>query len=143
VVLTKDQSFIPQEWRRFHQAAFARALLSDGTVFLGEMKTPSGKTRLVAIDCLWLRGGLHGVSFVPRVIVPGTIMRDPLSSGGRVTNSVLPGNASMQFGQIDPNDSSHVVITATIDGKRVVIDGWLRDNDTIDLEPAKQDVTAR
>jgi hypothetical protein len=40
-------------------------------------------------------------------------------------------------GQPDPDDLSHFTVEVRIDGKIRVIDGWLRDDETLQLEERK------
>ena len=40
----------------------------------------------------------------------------------------------LNAGQFDPNDSSHFTIQETVDGKPMLIDGWLTDDAQIKLE---------
>ena len=114
-------------------------IVSTPVAFLHERRTPSGASRLVAVgvfpdDC-------NRLSFVTWVVRPGDLRHRPVevtnSCGGGVI--VRSGSGRVESGYADPIDSSHLVIRVTTtdnpNGEQVVvIDGWLRDDDTVVLD---------
>jgi hypothetical protein len=82
--------------------------------------------------------GIH-VNLVPRLFAPGSPLRIPRSFGIVDQGTSLWAHRGIQVfpGSLDVTDPSHVMIPVTIDGSSQIIDGWLKDDGTILLEPRK------
>jgi hypothetical protein len=127
---------VPQYWSDFYSALSPPGFKSNGTVFLGRMKTPDGDTRLVAVDMVI--DSSSEILLTSRVIQPGTLHKRPVllnASIYRFPSADLTG-APVTAGRTDPADPSHVILF----GGRV--QGWLRDEDPADaVELFQFDVT--
>jgi hypothetical protein len=138
----------PQPWSNFIAAAYAPAL---PVAFLGELHTRSGRRIVVIRGQIFYRppqsvstlpawasppmGNYHlGLSaYVLRpgsVTAPPAVLRNPSGLG-----TTLPADFPVQLfaGRPDPNDPSRFVIEYQHGRERSVIDGRLRDDDTVDL----------
>lgn len=113
-------------------------------VFLHERHAPNGRKRLVVIYGNFFVT-LHGVAELtsptlePMVILPGSLLRKPVqatSPNAQLTRMEMLGWITLLESQPDPNDRSHftIVMENTLN-QRFIIDGWLRDDDTVLLEP--------
>lgn len=127
----------PRPWLRFFAdwsgSGTPRSL---GTLFLHARTTPSGERRLVAVDLVSVRakGDLQVQSrvFAPPVgIAPARLM-----STGATTLPLPadPGELQIFAGQIDAKNAAHFELTFAIGDRRGLIDGWLKNDDTIVLE---------
>ena len=121
---------IPREWSNFYSAFSPPGFVSQGTVFLHEMKKPNGQKRLVSVDCtLWQFGLIHGLS---RVFVPGTAFRLPREltthDDFRFENTA---DLKVCAGIIDPADSSHFSFREQSGNCEIIYDGWLQNDETI------------
>ncbi len=140
----QDQHFTgytPPVWLELNQAATAVTLNSQGTAFLHELRTPSGQRRLVGVDLIIL--SRSQLVFQPRKFVPGvSILRPPHQVRGLQKDMGLDtapkGLLSVYAGQLDPSDPSHFTIEYRTDAHTGIIDGWLKDDDTVILEPRPQ-----
>lgn len=126
-------------------------LQSQGTLFLGERRSPAGNRRLVAVDLRVSWNNTNWTASVEkRAVVPGTLGTEPRETWGgppaddlKTTNLVGQRDVLFMFdwrqkvklyaGRPDPADSSHFTIDYELDGRREVIDGWLRDDDAVEL----------
>ena len=128
---------VTRDWRELYVRLSPPGFRSDGTVFLGEMKTPDGDRRLVAVDMVI--DSSSEVLLTARVVEPGSLLRRPrlatasiyrLRSDALLAEPVTPG-------KVDPRDPARVLLF----GGRV--EGWLRDdtvngslcNDHVELYP--------
>jgi hypothetical protein len=128
-------------------------LQSQGTLFLGERRSPAGNRRLVAVDLRtsWNNKGHWYATVEKRAVVPGTFRADPRETWGGppaddLTTTNLVGQREDLFifdwnrkvtlyaGRPDPADPSHFTIDYAVDYRRETIDGWLRDDDAVDLK---------
>lgn len=101
--------------------------------FLGELKTPSGESRLVIVESLTFRThapGMEEVSFSAYTLSPATVfqstgkaIKSPGSSGLRTDGSDRPQNARIFAGQRDPNDPSRFTIRYQTYGQENIVDG--------------------
>ena len=148
-------------WETFqerHVAPFgplrSGGLQSQGTLFLGERRSPAGNRRLVAVDLRVSWNNKNWAASVEkRAVVPGTLRTEPRETWGgppaddlTTTNLVGQRDALFMFdwtqkvklyaGRPDPADPSHFTIDYEIDGRRATVDGWLRDDDAVDLTPS-------
>ena len=70
------------------------------------------------------------------VFKPGSLFSEPeLLLDGDTYDVFHPRDAKFKYfaGQPDPKDPTHFAIDCQIDGKPMKIDGWLRDDDKIDI----------
>jgi hypothetical protein len=132
-------------WRDFY-AVFSPPGRKDlTTVFLHELRKKDGTRRLVTLEASanWGNSALPDseVDLEYHVIAPAT----PWTRAKLIANaearpyfyheSGLGKAFQIHAGQPDPNDSTHFTIELTWKKESVTVDGWLRDDDTILLEP--------
>src|SRR5262249_20853157 len=126
---------VPDCWFRFYAKLSPPGLVSQGTVFLHEMKTPAGQRRMVAVDlvraCVNSRGGYDAV---PRVFTLGSPMHLPRELRCRTSWFSFSGDVRVDVAELDPSDLSHFTFRYSKDGQESFVDGWLSDDDTITLE---------
>lgn len=133
--------FIPYCWAKFLQASKSPSHIPHGepVVFCHELRSPSGKRRLVAI------GVYHSYMSLGAVLLEGFqiaiydhhglhILLAPLLNKDTSTDAIFPGPSLIEAGQFDPTDASHFTIGYKWpDGVGGIIDGWLQDDDTVKL----------
>lgn len=127
------------------------AVPQTGIIFLHERRSPSGNTRLVLVPVrvLWMywegrwtlvRGFEAGTVFLPATWKPGSTIRKARDSG--LFEGSYDTDVRFRYfaGQPDPADPAHFTIVYEMlfsyrDGwERGTIDGWLRDDDLIDMK---------
>ena len=126
----------PEPWTKFCLHWSGSAPMTAGTLFLHERKTRTGASRLVAVDVVGFtgRGTVQVQSWVfapPVSIAPA---RCKLAVFGVLG---MPGDAMnlrIYAGEPDAEDSSHFVMKYEAGAKSGLIDGWLRDDETVVLE---------
>jgi hypothetical protein len=135
-----DSGGVPFAWTKLYATISPPGLASGSTVFLQEMRTPGGKQRLVAVDIDWatvrarFRGPRH-LSLSARVIKPGAgIIRPQVLSNSNHSVAVADERAHILAGVRDPADASHFTFTYVHGGQSTVYDGWLRGDDTVDIQ---------
>ena len=124
-------------WEQFIAANHGR-ISTNGTIFLGERTTPSGQKRLVGVDITgWSRGGPLILFTYARTFTPVTFAHLPAltSSTPSLNLSRTEGILRFYAGQADQTDRSHFTIRYTLDDQENIIDGWLKDDNTVLLEP--------
>jgi hypothetical protein len=135
-------------WREFYNLFSPPGRKALGTVFLHELRKPDGTRRLVAVEAEAFMGlGNNPDSEVTldyHVIVPAT----PWRRAQLVTNANLrpsfhyEGGEGQYFdihpGRVDRGDPSHFTFDVTWRARTVTLDGWLRDDDTVLLEPRER-----
>lgn len=127
-------------------------LQSQGTLFVGERRSPADNRRLVAVDLRMSWNNRNWYATVEkRAVVPGTLRTEPRETWGGppaadLTSTNLVGQREDLFifdwnrkvklfaGRPDPADPSHFTIDYELDGRHGTIDGWLRDDDAVDLK---------
>jgi hypothetical protein len=150
---------VPLVWEGYFSAHVAPhslipnpSIQSQGTLFLHERRSPAGNRRLVVVDLrvVWHRQGTV-FQANKRAIEPGTLRREPRETWGgppffdlTATNLVGQNQQLMDVnygstvrffpGVADPADASHLTIDYEIGDRRETIDGWLRDDDAVDLK---------
>jgi len=114
------------------------------TLFLHRRLTPSGKTRLVAVETegfpkirvTVLEPG--GLLFPPRVCPQGDAATQPdeNSSAYRLLDGASAFRDGPRFlgGTADPVDRSHFTLPLVVRNRLVQIDGWLLDSETVKLD---------
>ena len=128
---------IPHEWRRLHELLDGSPPTSLGTVYLHERVSPSGNRRLVAVDVQRLPGCVEEpVPFaITRVVLPGGLFARPREPVTNDSIYLLEGAVRVLWGSSDSGDESHFTIAYQVEGGAdILIDGWLRDDDTVKLE---------
>jgi hypothetical protein len=131
--------FVPNEWKQLN-AAIGQQIQTWGTLFLHERITPTTKRpRLVGVDIAgWSRGGPVVLFARCRTIAPAVPMRLPTEAKvdhPSVHLSATEGPLRLFAGQPDANDASHFTIEYMLGDQRGVIDGWLKDDGSVLLEP--------
>lgn len=132
--------FVPQPWNRFYAVLSPPGAQSSGTAFLHSRTAPNGNTRLIAVDHLVIAVSKHNeIFFVARGFHPGTLFKSPAEIPIGFEQCRMPATKVLA-GLVDAADPSHFTIDVEFidawDRKTVtVIDGWLRNDDSILLEP--------
>ena len=132
-------------WRSFY-ALFSPPGRKDlTTVFLHELQKKDGTRRLVTLEASANWGNTaqpdSEIDLEYHVIAPAT----PWTRARLINNaearpyfyheSGLGKSFNIHAGQADPTDPTHFTIELTWKKQSVTVDGWLRDDDTILLEP--------
>jgi hypothetical protein len=128
--------FVPNYWSDFYAALSRPGFKSHGTVFLGEIQTPSGERRLVGVDLVI--DSSTEVLLTARVVEPGSLLKPPrlLTTGIYRFPSAALLERPVKPAHVNPQDPTHVVLF----GGR--IEGWLRDDETHDyVELYQRDLT--
>ncbi|MGE5609027.1 MAG: hypothetical protein ACM359_07220 [Bacillota bacterium] len=125
---------------------------SHGTLFLHQRTSPAGNTRLVIVDLNLAWAPRFTILYANKMVVQPASLRSPpklvwagnipgditvLDLVGRRQDLLRPPygkEIKCLFGQPDPADASHFTIDILIDGQTHIIDGWLRDDDTVMLK---------
>jgi hypothetical protein len=107
------------------------------TLFAHERRTPAGD-RLVIIELGDIKRNAfatHG-QFDMYVIRRGSFTAYPTRQPEHVDFRIGWGGGPIRFtaSSLDPSDGSHFVINYTAGGAAGVLDGWLKEDDTIELE---------
>ncbi len=134
-------SVVPEAWGKFCRLIHSNGPLSNGTVFLHELKNPQGQSRLVVMDLVPIRFNASGFDVTASVYSVGTLSHRAVELGPLrlTTGRRLIGGDSTRMqafaGSADPTDPTHFSIRFTEDGKDQMYDGWLTQDDSIDFEP--------
>ena len=135
-------------WDRFYELFSPPGRNAFSTVFLHELRKRDGTRRLVAVEASAFTGLGNApdseVSLEYHVIAPGSAWRRPVLvknaevrpyfyyEGGEGQHfDVLPGRG-------DPADGSHFTFDVRWRERTVTLDGWLRDDDTVLIEPRER-----
>jgi WD40 repeat protein len=113
----------------------------EALAFMHQLRSPAGHVRLVSIA---IRGGgtqpdnsvyvsLHSDIFT--LATSATVATNVSSHDMAMTHGTADHPMTIFAGQTDPLDPSHFTIPIDFRGQRRVIDGHLRDDDTILLDP--------
>jgi len=135
--------FFDEDWAQFNALLAPPGIAPNATLYLHRRQTPDGRSRLVAVELLTVRsiGAARALDFSVRVIEPGflALPKDLSTGSGLVLGRVIvSANSSLRLfaGQSDPDNPSHFTIEYQEDDARHrTVDGWLRDDDTVALEP--------
>jgi hypothetical protein len=133
----KTRVFLPYCWQRFAPLSRAPYFRTPRvkTLFLHELRTPSGKRRIVFVESWYQNANILPPGLVATVIAPPTlisasrIVASPSSNPWQMPASFDPD--SLTFGQPDANDATHFTIEWGSAEERRVIDGYLGENDQI------------
>jgi hypothetical protein len=135
--------YVPAVWRRFASAATSGSRAA-AVPFLHRLCTPRGLQRLVVVELVQTSTapGGGGALLSVRVIVPGISGERPRELPSGTTASIdgaaraaVPGELTIYPGCVDPARPDHFTIDLISNGRCDTIDGWLRDDDTVRLEP--------
>jgi len=130
---------IPECWSKFYSLSNQAPLLSQGTVYLHEMRSKS-KRRLVGVDVVvGLESGFSGESIrlVGHVFDPSSGILLPQQLNPFATDlpqAVYERSLKVWYGKADATQPDHVTIDLEIDGVKRTIDGWLQEDDTMKWE---------
>lgn len=123
---------VPHEWARFYQLLSPPGMNSAGTAFLGGRTSPAGNRRLVAVDVSHTMADSNHAT--ARLFVPGGLLSRPREVLHPIGAVQLPAGGVVVSGRADPRDPSHFTFICEAPDAQHVIDGWLRDDDTVLLE---------
>ena len=142
-----DEKTVPSAataWDRFYQLYSPPGRVTFPTLFLHERQSAGGERRLVVVEAIstfHMKGSEEGMALSVLVVRPGTGLSPPeiRSDSAHYPPIIYGKTLRIYAGQVDPGDPSHFSIRGESDGKAFVIDGWLRDDDTvsIDITPGK------
>ncbi len=125
-------------WQKFYEVFSPPGRNSLATLFVHERSNNHG-SRLVVIEAtvgLYAMSDSGGELLTATVIKPGSIFAEPeLVTDGEDHDVFHRRGARFKYfaGQPDPKDPTHFTIDCRIDGKPMTIDGWLREDDKIDI----------
>jgi hypothetical protein len=132
-------------WEAFYALASGDNLQSAGTVFLHERTSEDGQRRLVAVDLLSYTMAASAEQYAtlyPRVVIPGSAFVLPrpvvrsIPQEGLQLGKMRPLNPTSIFpGEADPADASHFTIRLVHGETTTIVDGWLRNDDRVLLQP--------
>lgn len=141
-----DTARVARPWERFYQALSPPGRLPTATLFLHELRNSRGEKRLVVIEespAIWAMasGRVERTTFriSQTVIAPGGFLSKPhVISDGRIADADSGLSDNRQHlrwfaGRPDPANRAHFTISGTCDGNPFMFDGWLRDDDRIDI----------
>jgi hypothetical protein len=137
---------VSQPWQHFYQLLSPPGRVPKATLFMHELRNGRGEPRLVVVE-----GDEVGVSSEARmesfnkdlaIRMRATVVRpaSPFSVPQELPESsrafILGQFKDLRVyaGQLDAGDNSRFSIRLTADGQTRLIDGWLRDDDTVVLE---------
>jgi hypothetical protein len=114
--------------------------------FMHERISPAGHRRLVVVHYFperdtFTAGFIEGYNYSTTAITPGTILDAPTVAQRMYVIDVmsswprLPPLVRMYAGQPDPADASHFTIRYQMWGQEDVLDGRLKDDDSVTLTP--------
>jgi hypothetical protein len=139
-------AWVSQDFDRFYAVVNPTGRQPSPTLFLGELQTSAGIRRLVYIDAS-CTDNLHDplrpcmVYLNTVVIVPGTFgsaprERFPSSHGTAALPIEIDATYPFRFfaGQVDPQNPSRFMIPFERDGRRAMVEGRLRDDETVRLD---------
>jgi hypothetical protein len=137
-----DQARVPDCWTKFYSSVSPYGFRSNGTVFLHERRSRSGHERLVAIDVVVSdpHAMSRGFYFRAKIFDCSSItqgarqMKDmDLATGSSVESYTPYHDLRVYSVKADSMDHSHFTICLELDGKTKYEEGWLDDDDTIEL----------
>lgn len=135
--------YVDANWAGFNALLAPPGIAPNATLYLHQRRTPDGEDRLVAVELLTVRsiGSARALDFLVRVIEPGYLsMPKDLSAGGGLVlgRAIVSAESTLRVfaGQSDPDNPSHFAIEYQEDDTRHrTIDGWLKNDGTVVLEP--------
>jgi hypothetical protein len=133
-------AYEPPQWMEL-SAATGPPIISFATVYLHEHRTPSGPPVLVACD---LTSATHGLieaanaTITVRTLTRGSVLSLPqrhFQDNLRLNLAKRDGLLRILWGKPDSNDRTHFTIDYTVAGRVGTIDGWVKDDYSVLLEP--------
>ena len=112
-----------------------------GVVFSHARKRPDGAERIViitGISQINVAGTSYSKGCFWRVFERGNLTKDPKELLSANSGAWLPNFTqflSIYAGQPDPLDESHFWFDIMTENQRITYDGWLRNDDTVVIEP--------
>jgi hypothetical protein len=134
---------VAPEWRTFHRLHPAARPGTHGTVFMHELRRPDGTARLVFVDALAIAMSRMrpNILLCVRVLRPASLISPPAEVTqppvSTFPTSLAYSDSRLFAGQIDAADPSHFTIAYVSRSQLGVIDGYLRDDDSVKLEPRR------
>jgi len=129
---------IAKDWEQFYAAFSPPGGRFNATVFLGELRRKDGTARLVSIDVQSIQERiLLTYPFDVHVIKPATLWKQAELCSNTSWTVPFPAELSMDrihAGQRDNARADHFTITSEGPRGSVIIDGWLKDDDSVLLE---------
>lgn len=141
--LPRDSTVIwlAKPWEHFYQLLAPPGTFPAATLFLHQRRNGSGQARLIAVEVVGQNNtvGPPGAFLVSICVVgagsafarPSEITRDLQLL---IQRSTRPGDVCWYAGQPDAADASHFTIKGTLNGKAILVDGWLGNDDRVVLE---------
>jgi hypothetical protein len=137
-----NTAYVPDAWRRFYTLLSPPGFQSNGTVFLGGRRTPTGRKVLVAVDLAEAFRASAANTGDTQVFHVRAFEHGGLPSGPKQFLDAQPSVSLLPVvrflaGQPDPADPTHFTIMLDVTGGTAVIDGWVReDRVVLELRPA-------
>jgi hypothetical protein len=132
-------SEVPPAWVNLYAGISPPGFRSQGTIFLHARRARDGNgARLIAVDVVDPDALLgRSCSVEVRVLQPASLGRTPreIWSNQQPLLNYDAGPCTLYAGQPDPSDESHFTFDVDANGRRQTFDGWLRENDTLIIEP--------
>jgi len=128
-------------WINFYNGWSGVSPTSYGTIFLHGCATPAGKTRLVAVDISGVRQMSRDLAVIYRVFEPPVWLAPAkmVSTAGIVVEVNDPGYPLViQPGVPDAKLAAHFTIPYVAAGQPGILDGWLKDDDSIVIENRRE-----
>jgi hypothetical protein len=125
------------EWEKLYAAIAPPGMHPSASVFVHERRNSRGESRLVAVNAVHWTAGLRScVLLDARTVRPGTPFAKPaLLRWTTAPDYLIEDVGRIMTGRPDPGDASHFTIECEIAGRRNTLDGWLRDDDVVVIEP--------
>jgi len=130
----------PPQWMEL-SAATGPPIITFASVFLHERRTPSGQAVLVTCDVTSVTHGVieaTNAAVTARTLTRGSVLSLPqrrFQDNLRLALAKRDGIVRILWGKADPNDSTHFTIDYTVAGRVGTIDGWVKDDFSVLLEP--------
>ena len=139
-----------RSWQQFYARFSPPGRAAAPVVFLGEMRRRDGSARLVAVELSTPsnpgRPSAGALRLEYHVIRPGGLWSRPrlVADDSWGVSSPLPRQSAdgvrLYPARMDPSDSSHLILRLEVGDqggpvREAIVDGWLRDDDTILFEP--------
>jgi hypothetical protein len=123
-------------WMQFSNAVGASRPFNGSRIFLGRMARPDAAARLVEVE--YLQSDLHSLLFEYTVVQPGDWNSAPRVLQKVSLAATYPSGQAVQSvaeGKLDSVDPSRFRFEIQTDAGRLQYDGWLRNDDTMTIEP--------
>ena len=139
---------LERTWYEFADLAFPPGAGSNATLFLHALRNSKGDSRLVELEGgipRWVldgpvpAGSRQSFSLWCRVMRPARMLSDPqelnMTPFAVQCDTYWPTDHLRWYaGHVDPSDPSHLTIDYELNGKSFILEGWLRDDDTVALK---------